>query len=190
MLFRSGVDAEKYSPGTSQLQQQFGVKHLFAYLGRIVPEKNVESLLKAWKQVDMGEDSRLLIVGDGSLTASLKPFYGTEEGILWLGFVADEAERINILRGVDAFILPSYVEGLSLALLEAMACGAACVATDAGADGEVLEGGAGIILKTPGVTSQLKTILPILRDQPELLDRKSTRLNSSHSSVSRMPSSA
>jgi glycosyltransferase involved in cell wall biosynthesis len=168
-IIPNGVDADKYSPGTSQIQRQFGAQRLFAYLGRIAPEKNVEALLKAWKQVDMGEESRLLIVGDGPLAASLKPFYDKEDGILWLGFVADEAERIDILRGVDAFILPSYVEGLSLALLEAMACGTACVATDVGADEEVLEGGAGIVMKTPGVTSQLKTILPLLRDHPELL---------------------
>ena len=49
-----------------------------------------------------------------------------------------------------------------------MATGTACVATDAGADGEVLENGAGIILNTEGVTSQLRTLLPVLRDQPVL----------------------
>jgi glycosyltransferase involved in cell wall biosynthesis len=57
---------------------------------------------------------------------------------------------------------------LSLALLEAMASGTACVATDAGADGEVLEGGAGIVISTQGVTTQLRTLLPVLRDQPVL----------------------
>ena len=60
------------------------------------------------------------------------------------------------------------MEGLSLALLEAMATGTACVATDAGADGEVLEQGAGIVLSTQGVTTQLRTLLPVLRDQPVL----------------------
>jgi glycosyltransferase involved in cell wall biosynthesis len=60
------------------------------------------------------------------------------------------------------------VEGLSLALLEAMAAGTACIATDAGADGEVLEGGAGIVISTQGVTTQLRTLLPVLRDQPVL----------------------
>jgi glycosyltransferase involved in cell wall biosynthesis len=49
-----------------------------------------------------------------------------------------------------------------------MASGTACVATDAGADGEVLEGGAGIVISTQGVTTQLRTLLPVLRDQPVL----------------------
>ena len=72
------------------------------------------------------------------------------------------------MRGADVFILPSLVEGLSLALLEAMSCGLACIATDAGADGEVLEKGAGIILNTHNVTSQLQTLFPLFRDHPEL----------------------
>jgi glycosyltransferase involved in cell wall biosynthesis len=49
-----------------------------------------------------------------------------------------------------------------------MASGTACVATDAGADGEVLEGGAGIVISTQGVTTQLRTLIPVLRDQPVL----------------------
>lgn len=164
----NGVDEQKYSPGISEIQYRFRANRLFVYLGRVSTEKNIEALLKAWKQTNMGQDSKLLIVGDGPLTASLKPFYNDEYGVSWLGFVADEQQRIDILRAADAFILPSLVEGLSLSLLEAMACGVACVATDAGADGEVLEKGAGIIIKTQGVATQLKTLLPMLRDHPEI----------------------
>lgn len=83
--------------------------------------------------------------------------------------MADEKQRIDILRAADVFILPSLVEGLSLSLLEAMACEIACVATDAGADGEVLEDGAGIVLNTQGVTTQLKTLLPLFRDHHEIV---------------------
>ena len=97
------------------------------------------------------------------------PFYGPEHGILWLGSIADEQRRIDILRGADVFILPSFVEGLSLSLLEAMACGLACLATEAGADGEVLEAGAGVVLGTQQVTSQLRTLLPLFRDHPEMI---------------------
>ncbi len=163
----NGVDEYKYSPGSSRLKSQFNAKRLFVYQGRIAPEKNVESLLRAWKQSDMGENSKLLIVGNGSLLSNLMPFYGAEYGIIWLGFIADEQQRIEILRGADVFILPSLLEGLSLSLLEAMSCGIACMATDAGADGEVLEDGAGVILSTHQVATQLRTLLPLLRDHKD-----------------------
>ncbi|MBD2022496.1 glycosyltransferase family 4 protein [Leptolyngbya sp. FACHB-36] len=175
----NGVDIDKYSPGPSSLKAELGVDRVFLYQGRISPEKNVESLLKAWKQSRMGETAKLAIVGNhGPLAASLIPFYGPEHGIIWFGFIANERRRIEILRGCDVFILPSLVEGLSLSLLEAMACGVACVATDAGADGEVLEHEAGVILKTQGVATQLKTLLPQLRDHAawtELLGQNARR---------------
>ena len=164
----NGVDVQKYSPGPSMLKAELKAKRLFVYQGRLAPEKNVEALLRAWKRSEMGPDSKLLIVGDGPLTSSLKPFYGPEYGIIWLGFVADEKQRIEILRGADVFILPSLVEGLSLSLLEAMACGLACLATDVGADGEVLAKGAGVILNTKRVAAELHTLLPLCQDHPEL----------------------
>lgn len=163
----NGVDVDKYSPGPSRLKANLQVDRLFVYQGRIAPEKNLGALLKAWKQAEMGPDCRLLIVGDGPLRPSLEPFYGPEYGIQWLGFEANEQRRIEILRGADVFVLPSLVEGLSLSLLEAMSCGVACLATDAGADGEVLADQAGVIIqRNQRITAQLQALLPQLRDHP------------------------
>ena len=81
-----------------------------------------------------------------------------------MGAIRDDARRIEILRGADVFILPSLVEGLSLSLLEAMSCGLACVATDAGADASVIAGDAGVVINTQGVAGQLRTLLPVLRE--------------------------
>ncbi|MBG0742247.1 MAG: glycosyltransferase family 4 protein [Cylindrospermopsis raciborskii KL1] len=164
----NGVDTVKYSPGTSKVKDEFNAERLFVYQGRLAPEKNVESLLRAWKQSTMSPTSKLLIVGDGPLRSSLEPFYESEYGVIWLGFVASEERRIEILRGADLFILPSLVEGLSLSLLEAMSCGLACLATDVGADGEVLEKGAGVVISTRSVRSQIRTLLPLFQDHPEL----------------------
>jgi glycosyltransferase involved in cell wall biosynthesis len=168
VVIPNGVDEQKYSPGVSAVKAEFGAEQLYVYQGRISTEKNVESLLRAWKKSGMGADGRckLLIVGDGSLKVSLEPFYDRSDGILWLGAITDDQRRIDILRGADVFILPSLVEGLSLSLLEGMGCGMACVATDAGADGEVLAGGAGIVIDTQGVSTQLRTILPLLKEHP------------------------
>lgn len=169
VVIPNGVDIEKYSPGPSTFKAEIGADRVFLYQGRISPEKNVESLLKAWKQARMGAKAKLVIVGNhGALAASLMPFYGPEHGIEWLGFIADEQRRIEILRGADVFVLPSLVEGLSLSLLEAMACGVACVATDVGADGEVLEEEAGVVLlRNQPIATQLKTLLPLLRDHQQ-----------------------
>ena len=163
----NGVDINKYRPSPTSIKTEFKSQRLFVYQGRISPEKNVESLLKGWRNAKMRSDSKLVIIGSGPLETSLRAFY-TENNIVWLGFVSDEQRRIEILRGADVFILPSLVEGLSLSLLEGMACGAACVATDAGADGEVLGDGAGVILDTQRVASQLQTLLPVFQDHPDM----------------------
>ncbi len=168
VIIPNGVDEQKYSPGYSNIKYQLQTKKLFVYQGRIATEKNIEALLKAWKLAKMGDDCHLLMVGDGPNRSSLQLHYGKEHNIIWFGFVSDEQQRIDILRASDVFILPSLVEGLSISLLEAMSCGVACLATDAGADGEVLEDGAGVVLDTQGVTAQLKILLPLFRNHPEM----------------------
>ena len=169
VVIPNGVDTRRYSPGPSSAKLDLKAQRLFVYQGRLSPEKNVEALLRGWRQADMGPGCKLAIVGSGPLEASLKLFYSDQDDIIWLGYLADEtAAGRNFCGGADGFILPSLVEGLSLSLLEAMACGTACIATDAGADGEVLANGAGIVLDTQRVATQLQTILPILRDHPEI----------------------
>jgi len=170
----NGVDTDRWcpaSPSTVSLlqktvRQRLGNERIFLYMGRLATEKNVEALLRAWRLVSP-EGCRLVVVGDGPLTSSLQNQFSDPQ-ILWWGYEPDLETRIALLQCAEVFLLPSLVEGLSLALLEAMATGTACVATDAGADGEVLAGGAGIVMSTQGVTTQLRTLLPVLRDQPVL----------------------
>ncbi|MEI6616875.1 MAG: glycosyltransferase family 4 protein, partial [Cyanobium sp. ELA507] len=126
---QAGVAAE-----LTRLRQRFAGRRLFLYMGRITTEKNLEALLKAWRLVRLA-GCVLVIVGDGPLRASLQN--PGEPDVEWWGFEASVERRIALLQLAEVFLLPSLVEGLSLALLEAMAAGAACVATDAGADGEV-----------------------------------------------------
>ena len=170
----NGVDTDRWcpaSPSTVSLlqktvRQRLGNERIFLYMGRLATEKNVEALLRAWRLVSP-EGCRLVVVGDGPLTSSLQNQFSDPQ-ILWWGYEPDLETRIALLQCAEVFLLPSLVEGLSLALLEAMATGTACIATDAGADGEVLAGGAGIVMSTQGVTTQLRTLLPVLRDQPVL----------------------
>jgi glycosyltransferase involved in cell wall biosynthesis len=75
-------------------------------------------------------------------------------------------ERVRILRAADIFVLPSSVEGLSLAMLEAMATGTAVIATDVGADAEALRG-AGVVIDLESLEEQLPLALRLLVDYPE-----------------------
>ena len=174
VVIPNGVDINRWSPAVAHcpspkleaVRDRLGPKRIFLYMGRLATEKNVEALLQAWRRVDP-RDSRLVVVGDGPLRSSLMNQFNLPS-LYWWGYEPDQATRIALMQCAEVFVLPSLVEGLSLALLEAMACGTACVATDAGADGEVLNEGAGIVMSTQGVTSQLRTLLPVLLDQPVL----------------------
>ena len=154
------------SPELQELRQRFAGRRVFLYMGRVATEKNVEALIKAWRLVRPA-GCVLVIVGDGPLRSALQAT-GDEPDVVWWGYEPSLERRVAFQQLAEVFLLPSLVEGLSLALLEAMASGTACIATDAGADGEVLEGGAGIVISTQGVTTQLRTLLPVLRDQPVL----------------------
>ena len=161
----NGVDIQKYSPGKSDFKQTLDASALVGYLGRVDPEKNVDILIRAFQDVDAAEDVKLVIVGSGSEKRRLDRRYGNAR-VVFTGQVIDEAERIAMLRAMDIFVLPSMVEGLSLSLLEAMACGTAPVATDVGSDGEALRG-AGIVVDTKDLDGQLRLALRTLIEFPD-----------------------
>ena len=183
-IIPNGVDTSLWTPKAEKsieseekrVKKRLGSKRVFLYMGRIATEKNVEALLKAWKSINTN-GCQLVIVGDGPLRPTLENnFLSTDEcEILWWGYEADLQTRVALLRCTEVFIIPSLVEVLSIALLEAMATGTACIATDAGADGEVLKDGAGITLSTESVTSQLKTLLPVLREHQFLTSQLGRR---------------
>ena len=151
----------------SEVNKRLGDERIFLYMGRIANEKNIEALLRAWKQTKTN-NCKLVIVGDGPLKPTLENSFSNlgQDKLVWWGKELDLETRVAIMQRAEVFFLPSLVEGLSLSLLEAMSSGTACVATDAGADDEVLENGAGIIISTENVATQLKTIIPILIEHP------------------------
>jgi len=151
----------------NQVKRKLGNERIFLYMGRIANEKNVEALLRAWRQTKKN-NCKLVIVGDGPMKPTLENSFSNlgKDKLIWWGAELDLETRVAIMQIAEVFFLPSLVEGLSLSLLEAMSSGTACIATDAGADGEVLDNGAGIVISTENVTAQLKTIIPILVEHP------------------------
>ena len=174
MIIPNGVDQNIWKPSDKinkshvLLREKIGRKRIFLYMGRIANEKNIEALLKAWRQTK-SKNCMLLIVGDGPMKPSLEHNFSDleKEHLIWWGEESNLETRVAIMQIAEVFFLPSLVEGLSLSLLEAMSSGTACIATDAGADGEVLDNGAGIVISTDDVTTQLKTMIPILQAHPD-----------------------
>jgi glycosyltransferase involved in cell wall biosynthesis len=162
----NGVDTSKYSPGPGGRREP-NIRR-FLYMGRIDPEKNVEPLLLAFLEVAPPEGVRLEVMGGGADHRRLERRY-RDPRIRFLGTVTDEAERIDWLRSSDVFVLPSSIEGLSLAMLEAMACGVCTVATDVGTDGDALRG-AGIVLDPTALPAELPAALRLLIEMPELTE--------------------
>lgn len=169
-ILPNGVDVRRYRPGPSAFKAEIGAERLLTYMGRLDPEKNVGKLLRAWAALEKPEGTQLALMGDGVLGERLRARFGDLPDVHWLGFVAEEERRIDVLRGTDVFVLPSSVEGLSIALLEAMACGAVPVATDVGADGEVIDG-CGRVVDPLTLKADLAPAIAGLLAAPAELDR-------------------
>jgi glycosyltransferase involved in cell wall biosynthesis len=162
----NGVDVERYRPGPSDRAERLGARRLFVYLGRLDREKNVDVLLEAFVAAEPPEDVRLALVGTGQDRRRLERRH-RDPRVIFLGAVGQESERIALLRAADALFLPSAIEGLSLALLEGMACGACPVATDVGCDGDAVRG-VGLLLDPVHVRAELRLAVRLLVATPEL----------------------
>jgi glycosyltransferase involved in cell wall biosynthesis len=165
----NGVDVERYRPGRSDRAERLGARQLFVYLGRLDREKNVDVLIEAFLDAEPPDDVRLAIAGTGPERQRLER-RGRDPRVVFLGAVAEEEERIALLQAADALFLPSAIEGLSLALLEGMACGACPVATDVGCDGDAVRG-AGILLDPVHVRSETRLAVRLLMSAPEVVDQ-------------------
>ncbi len=127
--------------------------YIFA-IGRVVPQKGFDLLLKALAASD-AHDHDLLIAGDGSELESLRQMaagLGIQGRVHFLGRA--ERERVpSLFRGASFFVLPSRSdEGLPVVCSEAMAAGKAILATRSGGVPEaVLDGKTGIIVERSDV---------------------------------------
>ena len=132
----NGVDMQRFQPTSAEqratLRQEFGLPAcpLVLFTGRLVPEKGIDVLLRAWPAVlQHVPDARVVLVGAGEQQPQLEAL-ARQQGIASRVVFAGGSDNVApYLRAVDAFVLPSYAEGLPVALLEAMACGLPCVGT-------------------------------------------------------------
>ncbi len=143
----TGVDTATFAPAADRAgaRRELGLRDgelLVLYVGRLEPVKGVDVLCEAWPAVaSICPQARLAIVGRGSL--QLSP---THPSMTLVGRVPDTR---CYYQAADLLVQPSRSEGLSIVLLEGMACGLAIVATAVPGNLEVIESEVSGVLVPP-----------------------------------------
>lgn len=128
----NGISVAGFKPA-KEIKRQWGlVKDSYIlYLGRIVPEKRLDLLIKAFKRLET--EKRLVIVGGASDTSSfheeIKKLASQDSRVLMTGFAEGEI-LAELYSNAYCYVLPSDVEGMPMSLLEAMSYGCCCVTSD------------------------------------------------------------
>src|SRR5579883_1635946 len=141
------------------------------YLARIHPIKCVDTLLRAFSEIeDRNSRLRLVIAGDGDpgLVAELQRLADSlrlGDRVRWLGFTSGARKRWLLARA-DVFVLPSASENFGIAVVEAMGAGAPVIVTSGcGLADFVAQREAGMV--TDGTVQSLRDALTrLLSDEP------------------------
>lgn len=165
----NGVDVGEYrtTATVSVLRRELGIAdHAFVigYGGQLIREKGLNVLLAAFERLRCEfPDATLLLVGRGKDETALKA--AASKSVRFLPF----SESLSTFyAALDVFVLPTLLrEGLSRALLEAMACGVPCVATPLGGNAETFHSGEAGIFVPAGDTGALWAALRDLGQDPK-----------------------
>jgi glycosyltransferase involved in cell wall biosynthesis len=115
---------------------------VFVSAGRLVPQKDHDTLIRAFALHRRRKPSRLLILGNGDRREHLETLareLGVADAVDFLGF---QANPLPYLRQADAFVLSSRSEGFGNVLVEALGCGTPAISTDCRhGPSEILDGG-------------------------------------------------
>ncbi len=162
----SGVDTDEFAPGRSELEDRLPPRPRVLFVGRLHAQKNLPVLLHAWREVLRGDSGSLLVVGDGPEQVSLKTLateLGIADSVCWIGSTPDV---LAYYRAADVFVLPSASEGMSNALLEAMATGLPPVVTRIGGNTDLVESErTGLVVAPDSVPALAEALRRLLRDR-------------------------
>lgn len=156
------------------ISEQFGLEKdsYILFLARIVPEKGLHYLIKAYKQIHT--DKKLVIVGGTShsndYVSKIKKAAREDDRIMLLGFqqgkVLDE-----LYSNAYLYCLPSDVEGMPISLLEAMSYGNCCLVSDINETAGVVAD-KGITFKQGDVEDLKNKLVQLLDDKGEVISYK------------------
>ena len=122
-----------------------------AFVGRLAPEKGLSTLIEAWPAVLAARPgARLVLVGEGPERPALATLIARLGLFQSVSMPGPSDDPSAILRRVDVFVLPSIEEGMSLALLEAMALGVPVIASAIPGNAALISDGTHGRLAPPG----------------------------------------
>jgi len=167
----NGVDSEKFNPKiTSTLHSELNIpqRHIIiGSVGRLVGVKNYPSLMNAFAKVgQQNENTHLVLAGDGPERTALELIASKLNLSDRVHFLGKRDDIPNVMNGFDLFVLPSFSEGLSNTLLEAMSCGVPVIASKVGGNPEIVKANVSGFLYPSGDVEALKEILNNLCNSP------------------------
>lgn len=160
----NGVDEKVFVPNKSKTQ----TKPYVLFVGILRSGKGVFDLLKCAKYVcEKRPDVRFLLCGWGPLLKNLQDKavkIGLQKQIIFLGHTG-RSKLVKLYQNATLLVQPSYHEGLSTVILEAMSCGLPVVATDIDGNRTVISSGLnGILVPPKSPESMARSILKLLND--------------------------
>jgi colanic acid/amylovoran biosynthesis glycosyltransferase len=166
-----GVDPRKFNP---KRRSKTGGPIEIVCVGRLVSAKGQHVLLEAFRRlVKEGRNVRLRLVGDGPERLNLERIAAQEDlrGLVIFEGAVDADRVRSILEHADIFALPSFAEGIPVALMEAMAMEVPCVSTAITGIPELVRSEKDGILVAPADEDQFAVALARLIDDPDLRER-------------------
>jgi len=172
--------------GPAQIRAELGIPsdEVFIFTpGRLFAGKGLEYLIDCIPALtrNLSRSFRIVLAGDGILRPPLEQRAAGLQGrnkVLFLGFRTDIG---NLLNACDIVVLPSLHEGLSIALLEAMAARKPIVATSIGGNLEPTANGRGAMIVPPKSSTALAAAITTLLHSPELAAEKAANARSLYS---------
>jgi glycosyltransferase involved in cell wall biosynthesis len=128
VLIPNGVDTALFRPRSLGSERPSDARKRILYVGRLSPEKNLKTIISATDSLGAGVID--VMVGSGSLRDQLEAHARELDVTVEFPGVVDQRHLPHVYQSADVFVLASFTEGHPKVLLEAMACGLPCVASD------------------------------------------------------------
>jgi glycosyltransferase involved in cell wall biosynthesis len=149
-------------------------KKIVLFVGRLVEQKGVDSLIKAFGNLSRDRPNLMLcVVGDGPMKPYLHRLslkLNITDKILWFNYVPHDIIPY-LYASSTVFVLPSSIEPLGIAILEAMASGKPVISTKVGGIPDIISDGVNGILVEPNNVPALESALRILLSKEKLATR-------------------